>query len=35
MLIVITYNRLPDSIPIHYNSIGEVDNFGDKDQWTF
>lgn len=24
------YAALPDTIPIHYNAVGEVDNFGNK-----
>ncbi len=30
LLVVISYNKLPDSIPIHYNLSGKADSFGDK-----
>ena len=27
---IVTYNYLPEQIPIHYNGFGEVDNYGKK-----
>lgn len=29
-IVVSTYSGLPDSIPVHYNSAGQVDAYGDK-----
>jgi uncharacterized membrane protein len=28
--IIISYKDLPEQIPIHYNALGEVDNYGNK-----
>ncbi len=28
--IIVSYNNLPEQIPIHYNGIGEVDNYSKK-----
>jgi uncharacterized membrane protein len=30
IMTIVSFNSLPDSIPIHYNGIGEVDNYGRK-----
>ena len=30
-MIIICYPKLPDIIPTHYNLIGHVDGFGEKD----
>ncbi|NNK18988.1 MAG: DUF1648 domain-containing protein, partial [Maribacter sp.] len=30
VLTLITYSKLPETIPIHYNASGEVDGYGDK-----
>jgi uncharacterized membrane protein len=32
ILLLATYSRLPDVIPIHFNSLGQVDNFGEKSE---
>jgi uncharacterized membrane protein len=29
-LTVLNYSNLPDTIPIHYNSLGQADNYGNK-----
>lgn len=31
ILIIATYNSLPDSIPKHFNALGTADSFGKKD----
>lgn len=28
--IILSYNNLPEQIPIHYNGLGEVDNYSNK-----
>ena len=28
--IILSYNKLPEQIPIHYNGLGEVDNYSKK-----
>ena len=28
--VFIYYSKMPDIIPIHYNSVGQVDDYGDK-----
>ena len=30
VLVGVTYSKLPDVIPIHYNASGQADNFGEK-----
>jgi uncharacterized membrane protein len=30
ILLMVTYSKLPDVIPIHYNYLGQADNFGTK-----
>lgn len=29
-IVVLNYSKLPDIIPVHYNSAGKVDDYGDK-----
>ncbi len=31
VLVIVSYTKLPDTIPIHYNGAGTADNFGRKD----
>ena len=30
VIIIVSYNNLPEQIPIHYNGLGEVDNYSKK-----
>ena len=30
ILLVVTYSRIPDTIPLHYNELGQIDRFGGK-----
>ena len=32
VIIIVSYNNLPEQIPIHYNGLGEVDNYSKKVQ---
>lgn len=32
VLVISTYSNLPDTIPVHYNALGEVDGYGAKSE---
>ncbi len=35
LIVIINYNQLPETIPTHFNSSGEADNYGNKAiAWT-